>query len=185
MPPIKDAFNLVPDFPFILANVSSAQVASLEAQAPSAPSIELPIASSLSPSSPLFTSLTDNSSHTVVPKNIRATLNHEGWHRAMHEELAALKKNNTWTLVPRTPDMPIINNKWVFKSKLNAHDELDRLKARLVAIGYHQIDGVDFLETFSPVIKFGTIRTILSIALVRKWEIRQLNVKNAFLHGYL
>ena len=103
----------------------------------------------------------------------------------MIEELDALHKNQTWTLVPREPHMNVVGSKWVFKAKLNANGTLDRLKARLVAKGYHQVDGIDYTETFSPVIKPGTIRLVLSLALVRQWEIRQLDVKNAFLHGFI
>ncbi|PNX68147.1 hypothetical protein L195_g056008, partial [Trifolium pratense] len=103
----------------------------------------------------------------------------------MDEELEALHKNQTWKLVPRTPNLHVIGSKWVFKSKLKPDGSLDRLKARLVAKGYHQVDGVDYTETFSPVIKPGTIRLIITIALVQKWSIRQLDVKNAFLHGVL
>lgn len=103
----------------------------------------------------------------------------------MLEELDALQKNKTWILVPRESHMNIVGSKWVFKTKLNATGTLDRLKARLVAKGYHQINGIDYTETFSPVIKPGTIRLVLSLALVNIWEIKQLDVKNAFLHGTL
>ncbi|OIW19116.1 hypothetical protein TanjilG_08916 [Lupinus angustifolius] len=119
------------------------------------------------------------------PHNIRSALGHPGWKSAMDEELDALYKNQTWDLVHRTPDMHVIGSKWVFKSKLNPEGSLDRLKARLVAKGYHQVDGVDYTETFSPVIKPGTIRLIITTALVQKWPIRQLDVKNAFLHGVI
>ena len=103
----------------------------------------------------------------------------------MDEELEALHKNKTWVLVPRTSDMHVIGSKWVFKPKLNPDGSLDRLKACVVAKGYHQVDGLDYTETFSPVIKPGTIRMVLTIALVKKWPIRQLDVKNAFLHGLI
>ena len=107
-----------------------------------------------------------------VPKSVKSALQHEGWAQAMHEELTALKKNNTWTLIPRTPNMHVIGRKWIFKVKLDANGDVERLKARLVANGFHQLDGIDFSETYSPVVKFGTIRTVLSIALVRRWDIR-------------
>lgn len=68
----------------------------------------------------------------------------------------------------------------MFKSKLKPDGSLDRLKGCLVAKGYHQIDGVDYIETFCLVIKPGTIRVIITITLVQKWSIRQLDVKNTF-----
>jgi hypothetical protein len=81
--------------------------------------------------------------------------------------------------------MNVVGSKWVFKAKLTANGTLDRLKARLVAKGYRQVDGVDYTENFSPVIKPDTIRFVLSLALVHQRDIRQLDVKNAFLHGFI
>jgi hypothetical protein len=103
----------------------------------------------------------------------------------MTEELTALHQNQTWILVPRTPDMHVIGSKWVLKTKLKPDGSLDRLKARVVAKGFHQIDGIDFTETFSPVVKPSTIRMVITIAHVQRWSIRQLDVKNAFLYGFL
>ena len=103
----------------------------------------------------------------------------------MLDELNALHQNQTWTLVPRESHMNIVGSKWVFKSKLKVDGTLDRLKAKLVAKGYHQVDDINYIETFSLVIKSGTIRLVLILALVRQWDIRQLDVKYSFLHGYI
>jgi len=119
------------------------------------------------------------------PYNIRSALAYPGWKAAMCEELEALHKNKTWELVPRTHDLHVIGSKWVFKSKLKPNGPLDWLKAHLVAKGYHQVNGVDYTETFSLVIKPGAIRLIITIALVKNWPIRQLDVKNMFMHGLL
>ncbi|RVW62417.1 putative mitochondrial protein [Vitis vinifera] len=105
-----------------------------------------------------LTSTTNSTSIPREPHNIRAALAHPGWKAAMDEELQALHTNKTWVLVPRTSDMHVIGSKWVFKPKLKPDGSLDRLKARVVAKGYHQVDGLDYTETFSPVIKPGTIR---------------------------
>lgn len=105
------------------------------------------------------------------PHKIRSTLAHLGWKAAMDEEFKALHKNQTWKLVPCTSDMHVIGSKWVFKPKIKPDGSLDRLKARVVANGYHQVDGLDYTETFSPVIKPGTIRMFLTIALAKKWPI--------------
>jgi hypothetical protein len=119
------------------------------------------------------------------PRTVRSALVHPGWKAAMEDELTSLHQNQTWQLVPRTKDMHVIGSKWVFKTKLKSDGTLDRLKARVVAKGYHQIDGLDYTETFSLVVKPGTIRLIISIALVHHWPLRQLDVKNAFLHGLI
>ena len=103
----------------------------------------------------------------------------------MDDEMQALHQNHTWVLVPRQADMNIIGCRWIFKTKLHSDGSLDRLKARLVAKGYNQQEGVDYLDTFSPVIRPATIRIVLTLATVKGWSLRQLDVKNAFLHGHL
>jgi len=103
----------------------------------------------------------------------------------MVEEHDALMKNHTWDLVPRPPRANIVTGKWIFKHKFNADGTLERYKARWVLRGFTQRPGVDFAETFSPVVKPATVRTVLSLALSRRWPIHQLDVKNAFLHGTL
>ena len=103
----------------------------------------------------------------------------------MSLELTALAQNNTWTLVPPTSNQNIVGCKWVYKLKKKSDGSIDRFKARLVAKGYNQEYGLDYLDTFSPVIKPTTIRTLLTIALTFNWPIRQLDVNNAFLHGDL
>jgi histone deacetylase 1/2 len=100
-------------------------------------------------------------------------------------EFTALLQNNTWDLVPAKSNINLVGNKWVYRIKTHANGTVERYKARLVAKGYHQQHGVDFLETFSPVIKQGTIQLVLSIALSQRWCIRQLDIQNAFLHGLL
>ena len=79
----------------------------------------------------------------------------------------------------------MVTGKWIFKHKLKADGSLERYKARWVLRGFTQRPGVDFDETFSHVVKPATVRTILSLALSRRWPIHQLDVKNAFLHGTL
>lgn len=103
----------------------------------------------------------------------------------MVEEVNALLKNQTWSLVQSSPKHNTVGCKWVFRVKRKPNGSVERYKARLVAKGFHQQPGIDFHDTFSPVIKPATIRTVLSIAVSRGWRLRQLDVKNAFLHGFL
>ncbi|GJY73247.1 ribonuclease H-like domain-containing protein [Tanacetum coccineum] len=107
------------------------------------------------------------------------------WCNAMYDEYNALVKNGTWILVPRPSDVNLVRSMWLFKHKFHADGTLSHYKARLVANGSNQQHGVDFDETFSPVVKPATIRTVLSLAVSRQWPIHQLDVKNAFLNGDL
>ena len=104
---------------------------------------------------------------------------------AMNAEHQALMKNKTWRLMPPPKGKNIIGCKWVYKIKRRADGSVDRYKARLVAKGYKQRYGIDYEDTFSPVVKAATIRIILSVAMSRGWSLRQLDVQNAFLHGVL
>ncbi|KAJ4755932.1 polyprotein [Rhynchospora pubera] len=107
------------------------------------------------------------------------------WRAAMAKEIDALAHNQTWVLVPPPPDQRVIGSKWVFKIKRHSDGSIERYKARLVAKGYHQQEGIDFTDTFSPVVRPTTIRIVLSLAVSSNWSIRQLDVQNAFLHGDL
>jgi hypothetical protein len=112
-------------------------------------------------------------------------MEHECWQNAMQTELQALKENHTWDIVPCPPTIKPIGSKWVFSVKLRSDGSLDRYKVHLVALGYKQEYGVDYEETFAPVAKMTTVRTILAIAASQSWPLHQMDVKNAFLHGDL
>ena len=103
----------------------------------------------------------------------------------MQQEFDALQANHTWRLVPRPDRANIVTGKWVFKHKYNPDGSLDRYKARWVVCGFTQRAGIDFGETFTPVVKPATIRTVLTLIAGRRWPVRQLDVSNAFLHGHL
>ncbi|GJT45306.1 ribonuclease H-like domain-containing protein [Tanacetum coccineum] len=125
------------------------------------------------------------SSISLLPKSYRDAFNDPNWQNAMNDEYHALNKNNTWTLVPRPTNANIVRCMWLFHHKYLADGMLSRYKARLVANGSTQLEGVDVDETFSLVVKPGAIGTVISLVASRHWPIHQLDVKNAFLHGDL
>ena len=110
---------------------------------------------------------------------------HPLWQTAMREEIASIRSNNTWTLVELPPHKKAISCKWVFKVKPSANGNPPRYKARLVARGFEQRDGSDFGDTFAPVVRWETIRTLVAIAIHLNWPIHQLDVLTAFLNGIL
>ena len=107
------------------------------------------------------------------------------WMVAMQEELSSMAKNKVWELVDLPPGRKTIGNKWVLKVKRKADGSIDKYKARLVAKGYTQREGIDYEETFSPVVRFASIRLILAIVAQMNLELFQMDVKTAFLNGEL
>jgi histone deacetylase 1/2 len=117
------------------------------------------------------------------PSTVKEAFGDEKWITTMNNEHSALVKNKTWRLVPPPKGKNIIECKWVYKIKWKVDGSIDRYKARLVAKGYKERYGIDYEDTFSPVVKATTIRLILSLVVSKGWSLRQLDVQNAFLHG--
>jgi histone deacetylase 1/2 len=107
------------------------------------------------------------------------------WHTVMQEELQALHSNQTWSLAPLHPSMNVIGRRWVYKIKRHVDGQIVRYKARLVAHGFSQQEGIDYLETFGPMIKPTMVRLVLTIVVSYGWEVHQLDVHNAFLNDIL
>lgn len=122
------------------------------------------------------------------PKNFQDAVNNEDnqkWQLAMDDEYGSLMQNNTWTLVEKPENASVIDNKWVYKIKYKSNGEIERYKARLVVRGFTQEYGVNYKETFSPVVKFPSIRTILAIAASKNMYLKQFDIKTAFLNSEL
>ncbi|GKV32406.1 hypothetical protein SLEP1_g41016 [Rubroshorea leprosula] len=103
----------------------------------------------------------------------------------MEDEMNALEKNNTWTLETLPAGKRPIGFQWVYKIKYKVDGIVERYKAHLVAKGFTQVEGLDYYDTFAPVAKLVTVRCLLAVAPIRNWELHQLDVHNAFLHGDL
>jgi hypothetical protein len=129
--------------------------------------------------------LTQHASATQEPTCFSNAVNVPELRNAMQLEFNALLHNQTWSLVPPQGSQNLIGCKWVFKLKRKANGSIERHKARLVAKGFHQQVGVDYGETYSPIVKPTTIRTVLSLAYSAGWSMKQIDIQNAFLHGLL
>ena len=119
------------------------------------------------------------------PLSYRVAYKFPQWVKAMDEEFSALQRQKTWSLVPTVPGINLVGCKWVYKLKLHSDGTIARYKARLVVKGFHQQIGVDYSATFSLVVKLVIVRLVLSIAVSCNWPLRQLDVSNAFFHGFL
>ncbi|KAH9752513.1 retrovirus-related pol polyprotein from transposon RE1 [Citrus sinensis] len=119
------------------------------------------------------------------PDSVGEALQDTNWFTAMKNEYDALIENRTWSLVPRTENQKVVGNKWVYRIKYNTDGSVAKYKARLVAKGFQQIEGVNYFDTFSPMVKLATVRVVLSLAVMNQWIVRQVDVNNAFLNGEL
>eukprot|EP00253_Pinus_taeda_P023315 PITA_23315 len=103
----------------------------------------------------------------------------------MNEEYRSLLANDTWDLFPLPKRRKLVRCKWVYRTKYGPDGKVDKHKARLVAKSFSQVEGIDYTETFSPVANMNSVRLVLSLAASFKWEVHQMDVKSAFLHGDL
>jgi hypothetical protein len=201
------------DSPMLEAASSSSSPAGLQLMVDLS-SYQLPQVSSLPPSSPASPPARNNHPMTLKPRqpktaNLAASAaatsastrvlhspssepfafsdanRYAVWHNAMCDEIAAMRSNRTWSLVPFHSSMNIVGSRWVYQIKRRVDGSIKHYKARLVARGFTQQEGIDYSETFSPVIKQATVRLLFSIAVLQNWKIHQLDIHNAFLNGIL
>nr|GEV97652.1 ribonuclease H-like domain-containing protein [Tanacetum cinerariifolium] len=121
----------------------------------------------------------------IEPTCFEKTILDSNWIDAINAEIEALNENQTWIIVDLPANRKAIRNKWVYKIKYRSSVDIDRYKARLVVKGFNQKEGIDFDETFSPVVKISTVRCVIALSVTNNWSLFQLEVNNAFLYGEL
>jgi hypothetical protein len=119
------------------------------------------------------------------PRDVGHALSDSSWVNAIHEELENFERNQVWTLVDPWRDVNVIGTKWLFKNKQAEDGEVVRNKARLVAQGYSQVEGLDFRETFAPVARLEAIRILLAFTASKGFKLYQMDVKSNFLNGVI
>ena len=119
------------------------------------------------------------------PYSYREASSNPLWQAAIIEELDVLSRNRTWDLVNLPLDQSVVGCKWVFKIKTRSDGSIEQYKAYLVAKGFTKEYGIDYEETFTPVARLSSIRTLLAVAASRQWKPFQMDVKYAFLNGDL
>jgi len=123
--------------------------------------------------------------HSQDPTSFAEAVQDPKWCTAMNLELRALEANGTWELTSLPPGKRAIGCKWLYKAKFLSDGTIDKHKARLVVLGCKQKFDVDYQETFAPIAKMTTVRTLLAVAAMKNWFAYQMDVSNAFLHGDL
>jgi hypothetical protein len=121
----------------------------------------------------------------MEPKKTEEALNDPDWVIAMQDELNQFKQQDVWKLVPRPKNRKVVGTRWVYRNKLDEDGTVTKNKARLVAQGYSQAEGIDYDETYAPVARLEAIRIFLAFAAFSNIKVYQMDVKSAFLNGKL
>lgn len=134
---------------------------------------------------PSYRNFVLNITTSTPPKTFLEAIKSKEFTAAMKSEMFSLEDTGTWSVCELPPGKHHVGCKWVYTIKFNPDGMIERFKARLVAKGYTQIEGLDYIDTFSPVAKMGTVRLLLRLAASKNWSITQLDISNAFLNGDL
>jgi hypothetical protein len=119
------------------------------------------------------------------PSSFQEVVQDPSWVDAMVEEYDSIVKNNVWEVVPRPIDKSVVGLRWIYKVKQAADGSMEKYKARFVARGFSQIEGIDYGETFSLVARYSSIRSILALSAQMGWHIHHMDVKTRFLNGII
>ena len=117
------------------------------------------------------------------PSNYEQAAEKKEWKDAMIEEYQSIMKNDVWDVVPRPEGKSVVTSKWIYKIKHTADGNIEKYKARFVARCFSQKEGIDYEETFVPVARYTSIKTVLALAAMMNWKVHQMDVKTTFLNG--
>jgi hypothetical protein len=124
-----------------------------------------------------------SSINDVEPSSFEEADKLQVWKDAMLEEYKSILKNNVWDIVSRPKEKSLVSSKGIYKIKHTADGSVEKFKAKFVARGFTQKEGIDYEETFAPVAKYTSIRTIISLSSILGWKLYQMGVKTTFLNG--
>jgi len=117
------------------------------------------------------------------PSSFEEAVGLQVWKDVMMEEYQSIMKKDVWDIMSRPKKKSIMTSKWIYKIKHVADGSIDKFKARFVARGFSQKEGINYTETFSPAARYSTIRSIIYFASVMGWKLHQMDVKTTFLNG--
>ena len=119
------------------------------------------------------------------PSSFQETVQQLIWVDAMVQEYDSIVKNSAWEIVPRPVDKSVVGSRWIYKVKQVVDGSVEKYKARFLARGFSQIEGIDYGETFAPITRYSSIRSILALSAQMGWRIHQMDVKTMFLNGII
>ena len=117
------------------------------------------------------------------PSSYEEVAERKEWKEAMIEEYQSIMKNDVWDVVPKPDGKSVVTSKWIHKIKHAANGSIEKYKAIFVARGFSHKEGIDYEETFAPVARYTSVRSVIALAAVMKWKIHQMDVKTSFLNG--
>ena len=119
------------------------------------------------------------------PTNYEESVHKKEWVEAMMKEYQSIMKNGVWYIVPKPKNKSVVSSKWIYKIKHVTDGSIEKYKAIFVARGFSQKEGIDYEEKFSLVARYTSIRTIMGLSSMMKWELNQMDVKKTFLNGVI
>jgi hypothetical protein len=119
------------------------------------------------------------------PTCLEESVQKKEWMDSMKEEYQSIIKNDAWKVVPKTKNKDVVSSKWIYKIKHVEDESIEKHKARFVACGFSQKEGIEYEETIAPIARYTSIRTIIALVAKMKWKLHQMDVKTTFLNGVI